>query len=204
MKANLKAGILTPKQIERLKKKIADIRKALAAEKRKFGGYDDSRGLRYLPLQYYIRLEDPRGGLVYLRWFDKNFPDDIGFPDFLFERTLLLFSAGKTREAARQAFETFCANTYLFDKFFGRPVTPQDKWEGSNLETAAYTEYFDYACTQPEFAGFSAWLAQLTLSEDFIRRSEQYIRILRQLKTEHDQETRRYLVMQARQLRKSL
>jgi hypothetical protein len=40
---------MTPKQIEILKKKIADIRRTLAAEKRKFGVYDDSGGLRYLP-----------------------------------------------------------------------------------------------------------------------------------------------------------
>ncbi|HEX3933131.1 MAG TPA: hypothetical protein VHW43_00540 [Puia sp.] len=32
---------MTPKQIEKLTKKIADIKRILAAEKRKFGAYDD-------------------------------------------------------------------------------------------------------------------------------------------------------------------
>ena len=82
---------MTPKQIERVRSKIKQIRATFAAEKRKFGAYDDSRGLRYLPLEYYIKLQDYKGGLTYTRWFQKNFPDDIGFPDFLFEWTIILF-----------------------------------------------------------------------------------------------------------------
>ena len=85
---------MTPKQSQRLIKKIADIKRALAAEKRKFGGYDDSRGLRYLPTRYYLQLADYKGGLAYTRWFAKTFPDDIGFPDFLFEWAVLLFKVG--------------------------------------------------------------------------------------------------------------
>jgi hypothetical protein len=76
---------MTPYQKQRLELKIKKIRNILAAEKRKFVGYDDSRGLRYLPTSIYIKLQDYKGGLVYTRWFAKNFPDDAGFPDFLFE-----------------------------------------------------------------------------------------------------------------------
>jgi hypothetical protein len=191
---------VTLKQIERLKKKIADIRRTLAAEKRKFGAYDDSRGLRYLPTKYYIQLGDYKGGLTYLRWFDKNFPDDVGFPDFLFERTIILFKAGKAKEAEKKAFETFCANTYLFDKFFGRPITPIEKWEGSNLAVPSFTDYFNYSSGQPELADFSEWLGQFILSEDFKNRSDQYIDIYKRLKDESDSEARHYLLMKARQL----
>jgi hypothetical protein len=66
---------MTPKQADRLRQQIAAIRRTLAAEK-KFGGYDDSRGLRYLPTRYYVQLTDFAGGLSYTRWFAKNFPDD--------------------------------------------------------------------------------------------------------------------------------
>lgn len=37
---------MTPKQTERIKKKIKDIKRTLAAEKSEFGCYDDSRCLR--------------------------------------------------------------------------------------------------------------------------------------------------------------
>jgi len=191
---------VTPKQVERLRKKISSIKRTLAAEKRKFGGYDDSRGLRYLPTKYYIQLQDYKGGLTYLRWFNKNFPDDGGFPIFLFEWTIILIKCGKTREAAKKAFETFCANTYLFDKFLGRPITPIDKWEGSNLEVPGFTEYLEYSSIQVEFSEFSEWLDNLIATEHFKSHSEKYIEIQRRLKTESDREERRYLNMQAQQL----
>lgn len=194
---------MTPKQIERLRSKILQVRRTLAAEKRKFGSYDDSRGLRYLPTKYFIQLQDYTGGLTYLKWFSRNFPDDVGIPDFLFEWTIILFSCGKSREAERKAFEAFCANTYLFDKFFGRPVIPIDKWEGSNLEVTDFTTHFGYSSKQPELAGFSAWLDKLTLSGDFKSRCDQYIDIQKRLKTVTDRATRHYLIMQARQLQET-
>jgi hypothetical protein len=70
---------MTLKQIERLRLKIEKVKKTLANEKRKFGGYDDSRGLRYLPTLYFVQLADYTGGLKYTKWFSKNFPDDMGF-----------------------------------------------------------------------------------------------------------------------------
>lgn len=194
---------MTPKQIERLKKKIADIKRILVAEKRKFGWYHDGRGHRYLPTKYFIQLSDYSGGLIYTKWFDKNFPDDSGFPDFLFEWTIILFKTGKTKEAEKKAFQTFCRNSYLFDKFFGRPITPIDKWEGSNLEVPGFTEYLDYSSNQSELADFSKWLDTFISTQDFIDRSNKYIDIHKRLKTEHDSETRHYLVRQASQLEQS-
>lgn len=195
---------MTPKQIERLRTKIFNIKRTLAAEKRKFGCYDDSRGLRYLPIKYYIQIQDYKGGLTYLRWFGKNFPDDGSFPDFLFEWTIILFKCGKTKEAAKKAFETFCANTYLFDKFFDRPFTPVDKWEGSNLEVPGFTEYLDYSSGSPELADYSEWLDNLIATEDFKSRCDKYIAIHKLLKTEGNWETRHYLIMKARELEETM
>lgn len=191
---------MTPKQTERIKKKIDDIRRILAAERKKFGGYDDSRGLRYLPVKYYVQLGDFAGGLTYTRWFDKNFPDDSGFPQFLFEWTLVLFKTGRIKEAEQKAFETFCSNTYLFDRFFGRPVQPLDKWEGSNLETPSYTGYLDYRSGQAELADFSDWLNNYISTPAFTNRAGKYIDIQKELKGEENTEKRRHLVMQAREL----
>jgi len=194
---------MTPKQIERLQKKITDIKRTLAAEKRKFGCYNDGRGLRYLPTTYFIQLADYSSGLTYTKWFDKNFPDDGGFPGFLFEWTIILFKTGKTKEAERKAFQTFCSNTYLFDKFFGRQIIPIDKWEGSNFEIPAFTKYLDYSTEQKEFADFSKWLDTLLATPDFINRTNKFIDIQKLLKTEDDEETRHYLVKAAGQLEQS-
>ncbi|MCX6213809.1 hypothetical protein [Spirosoma sp.] len=195
---------MTPKQAQRLIKKNADIKRALAAEKRRFGGYDDSRGLRYLPTRYYIQLADYKGGLAYTRWFAKSFPDDIGFPDFLFEWALLLFKAGKFAEAKAKTWQTFCANTNLFDKYFGHPIQPLPKYEWSNLAQAGFTDYFTYSHQQPELLDFSQWLEEFMASEPFTSRKARYLTIHQQLKVEDDLESRAYLCQEANQLEKAI
>lgn len=49
---------MTPKQIERIQNKIKKIRKEIYDEKRRFGGYHDGRGLRYLPFELYLKIQD--------------------------------------------------------------------------------------------------------------------------------------------------
>ena len=45
------------------------------------------------------------------RWFDKKFDDEIGYPDFLFEWTVLLFKNGQLRETERKAAQPHYLNT---------------------------------------------------------------------------------------------
>jgi len=192
---------VTPKQTERAKKKIADIKRTLATEKRKFGCYDDSRGLRYLPTKYFIQVGDFSGGLTYLKWFDKNFPDDAGFPEFLFEQAIIFFKCDKTKEAEQKTFQTFCSNPYWFDKFFDRPITLLDIWHSSNTTRPEYTEALEYSSNGPNLVEFTAWLDKLISTEEFINRSNKYVDIYKRLKTETDKEMRHYLVRQAFQLK---
>jgi len=197
---------MTPKQEERVRTKISRIKAALAQDKKHWGGYyHDGRGLRYLPLKYYIQLSDYTGGLRYLNWFKKNFSDDAGLPEFLFEWTIILFMTGRRKEAGLKAFQTFCSNTYLFDKFFGRPIIPIDKWEGSNVEIAEYViSHFEYSHEQAELKDFSVWLMQFTESDKFILPSNKYIDIHKRLLIEHDYEIRHDLVEQASLLENGL
>ena len=191
---------MTPKQIERTQLKIKKIRAALAAEKRKFGCYDDSRGMRYMPPHLFIKIEDYKGALVYFRWFKKNFSDDAGFPDFLFEWTLILYKNGKLKDAEQKAIETYFSNTYLFDKFFGREIIPIEKYEYSNVSTPDFMQYFTYSSEQVEFADFSEWLMEFENSELFQTKKEKFIEINKRLLHEEDTEMRGYLLSQLRQL----
>ena len=193
---------MTPKQQEKIKNKIKKVKAALAADKRYWGGqYHDGRGLRYIPPQLYIELNDFTGGLRYFNWFHKNFPDDIGYPDFLFEWTIVLFKTGRLREAEKKAFETFCQNTYLFDKYFERQEIKLEKWEGSNLETKDFADYqFCYSNKQDNLADFSEWLDNFIATEKFILLKNKYLDIQKRLKAEKDTETRQYLIQLERQL----
>ncbi len=194
---------MTPNQTEKLKKKIAEIKRILAAEKRRFGCYDDSRGLRYLPAGYFVRLGDYAGGSAYLKWFEKNFPEDGGFPEFLFESAILFFKTGRRKEAGKAVFQTFCSTPYWIDRFFDRQLIPLDIWHSSNLTTLEYTEAPAYSSKDPELADFSGWLRVLILTEDFTRRSSRYIAIYCRLKTETDKEMRRLLIQEAFELEQS-
>lgn len=197
---------MTHKQQERIKNKIKRIKAALAADKKHWGGYyHDGQGLRYIPPRYYIQLGDFSGGLRYVNWFNKNFPDDFGYPDFLFEWTVILFKTGRLIEAEKKAFQTFTRNTYVFDKFFNKQMHIIDKLESSNLEVAEFaTDYFDYSHSQDNLADFAEWLDKLLQTEKFIQLTSKFIEIYQRLKNEHDYETRSYLLNQANQLENKL
>lgn len=190
---------MTEKQIERVKQKIKKIKSALASDKKRWGGfYDDSSGLRYLPPQYYIKIKDYRSGNRYLNWFAKNFPSDIGLPDFLFESIIIRFYAKKIKEAKKAALNTFCSNTYLFDKYFGMPVVQIDKYEGSNLEGIEFLEYFTYSSEQPELSEFSEWLKHLIADETFETLCTDYIDISIELQNTRDVTRRKELIQKKR------
>ncbi len=183
---------------------LEKIKKLLAADKRKWGIWDDSRGLRYLSPGLYIQMMDWEGGLKYLKWFEKNFPDDIGMPEFLFEWTIILFKSSKIKEMERKAYQTFFSNTYLLDSFFGNTVKPIDKWEGSNLESMAYLQHFNYRSDDPGLTDFSDWLDDWMNTPQFMETRDKYIALHMKLRHEKDQETRRYLLAQIRQLELSV
>jgi hypothetical protein len=153
-----------------------------------------------LPTEYYIRLGDWADGLKYLKWFHKNFPDDSGFPDFLFEWTIIAFKSGDLKQAEKKVFSVFRSNTYFIDKFFGRPIVPLDKYENSNIDIPEFADNLSYSYDQPTLADFADWLDKFTRTEKFVTTSQKFIEIYRRLKTETDSETRQYLIRQARQL----
>lgn len=108
------------------------------------------------------------------------------------------------KEAEKKAFKTFCSNTYFIDKYFGRPVIPVIKWEGSNLEAPSYVECLVYTSKDPELKEFSDWLDEFVSTELFVKLTDKYVEINIRLKTEDNRKVRHYLVTQASQLEKSL
>ncbi|WP_221392099.1 hypothetical protein [Dyadobacter sp. NIV53] len=196
--------MMTTKQKERIQAKIAGIKQTLATERRKFSGYDDSRGLRYLPTRYYLQLEDYAGGLAYTRWFAKNFPDDSGFPDFLFEWTLILYKNAKSQEASKKAFATFCSDTDVFGYFLNKTAENQDIREETGRQSVIITERFPYSCTQKELADFAIWLDALIATEWFSSLSHRFTELNRMLDAETDIGRRHELVMELSRLQKAV
>jgi hypothetical protein len=186
---------MTEKQIERIKLKIDKYKKALSNDKKMWGGeYHDGHGIRYVLTAEYIKIKDYKSGLKFLKWFDKNFPGDRGYPIFLFEATIILFKCDKLKEAEIKAHRTFFSNTYLFDKFLGKEMLLLDKDESSNWESESLLDDFPYSKTNEEFADFSIWIESILNSRLFLDKANEFIEIQRKLKTEPVGQTRTKLV----------
>ncbi|WP_066224485.1 hypothetical protein [Formosa haliotis] len=196
---------MTPKQVERIQNKIKKIKRELAADKKHWGGfYHDGRGLRYLPPELYLKLNDYSGALRYFNWFDKNFPEDSGFPIFLFEWTITLFKKKKIKLAEKKALETFYSNTYLIDIFLENEMLHFDRSESSNWEYTSLVENLEYSKNQEELSDFANWLTDFTTTKTFYVFANKYIEIETELKHEPIGEKRSKLVNEKFQLRENL
>jgi len=176
---------MTDKQIDRVRKKIEKYKKALKADKKYWGGYyHDGAGIRYAIPKLFIKIIDYKGGLKYLNWVDKNFPDDIGDPIFLFEWTFILFKCGKLKEAEEKAHRTFFSNTYLWDIFLGKKLLNLDITESSSWEFQSIGNYFTYTSSDTEFIEFTSWIQGVLNNRRFLETVNEFVQIEQQLKTE--------------------
>ena len=193
---------MTDKQIERVKNTIEKYKKALAADKKYWGGqYHDGQGIRYLIPEQFIKIKDYQGGQRYLNWFDKVFPDDSGYPIFLFEWTFILFKCDKLIEAENKAHQTFFSNTYLFDRFLGKEPLRLDKNESSNWEYESLADCFLYKSLDTEFIEFAIWTEKVLTSRTFLDKANAFIEIEQKLKIEPVGHNRTKLVNQLSKIR---
>ncbi len=186
---------MTEKQIARVRTRIDKIKRELAADRRRHGGYyDDSRGLRYLPPELYLRIRDYAGAKRYFNWFHKNFPDDGGYPEFLFEWALTLYKCKKMVDAENKVLETFFANTYLLSHFLRSQGHGRDIEYGSNWETEEILQDFAYSCEEEEWKDFADWLSAFMKTERYIGYTDRFLEIKEELKDRPSGERRSALV----------
>ncbi len=186
---------MTPKQIERIQNKIVKIKRALAADKRRWGGYyDDSRGLRYLAPELYIKIKDYKGALRYFNWFNKTFDDDMGFPFFLFEWSITLFKNGKLKEAEKKMYQAILRSESLIEKFLEQDYFSPHTTEKSSKDIIALLNNQLYDFSDAEFKDFSEWLSEIIASPNFEQQLNAYLAIEKKLKTEPVGDVRSELV----------
>ena len=186
---------MTEKQIERVKKKIEKFKKALAADKKYWGGFHhDGQGIRYTLPGLYIQTEDFKGGLRYLNWFNKTFPEDVGNALFLFEWAFILFKNGKLDEARRKVFSTFFSNIFVFDKFLESEPSVLIDLKDSEWERETIQKYFHYSKHSEGFEEFAHWIQGVLNSKAFFEDSKEYLEIRKELESEPVGEKRTQLV----------
>jgi hypothetical protein len=175
---------MTEKQIERIKKTIKFYRTRLAAEKRMFGDYDDSAGLRYSIPELHFQIRDYKGALGYFRWFSKAFPDDTGFPFFNLLWSAAFFENNKIPEAIQKAYETAFSNTYLLELIGGRDTVQLDKSELIGYENLEYAKQVYKDCINLITLEFQIWISNLSEFDDFKANLNKFISIQKLIKDE--------------------
>lgn len=176
---------MTEKQIGRIQLKISNYKKALALDKKYWGGYyHDGQGIRYLIPELYIKIKDYKGGLRYFNWFAKKFPDDSCYPIFLFEWTFVLFKNNKLVEAETKLHSTFYSNTYLLDSFLEKELLNFDKNENSNWERHGLVKHFHYDKNKEDFKDFANWISEKLQTITFLDKANRFIEIQQLLEIE--------------------
>ena len=195
---------MTEKQIQRIQKTIKIYRARLADEKRKFGGYFDNGGTRYIIPEFYLQIKDYKGALIYFRWFSKAFPDDCGFPSFNLFWTITLYHNSKIKDAIKKAYATAFSNTYLIDLICGKKPAQLDKSELSGSENLDYaTQIFD-GCVNLLTDDFVSWLCSLSETVDFKKNLNLYISLQKLIKDESSGQARTKLLKESEKLEKLL
>lgn len=125
-----------PKTAKGLASQITRIRAHLSACKREYGYIDDGGGDRYYLFNLYYLLGDNRRSSEYIRWFQKECPDDSGEPSALLCWALIMHGMGKKGEHVLG--RTMLSNIYLIPHLLGEKVERVEMWHSSNWEEPAY------------------------------------------------------------------
>jgi hypothetical protein len=195
---------MTQKQIENIKKKIKVCRARLATEKRMFGDYDDSQGLRYYIPELYLKIKDYKGALVYYRWFSKAFPDDIGYPDFNLFWAATLFENNKIADAIKKVYATAFSNTYFLDLISGRDTVQIDKSEPIGFESLDYAKSAFDDCIKLITLEFQIWIINLSEFDEFKNNMNKFISLQKLIKDEPTGQLRTELLQTKRKFTRQL
>ena len=187
---------MTEKQIENTKKKIRSHRAKLNGEKRKFGCYDDSYGRRYLIAELYVKIADFKGALNYFKWFEKEFEDDIGFPEFLLFWALTLFENKKIDKAKQKTFAVLFSNIYLLEILCEKKPRYLDFKGNSNIVTLDFAESVKLNCMKLLTDNFRLWLKEFIENEEYEEALAEFVSLDNLLQDERPGDMRSNLIEQ--------
>jgi hypothetical protein len=180
---------MTEKQIEKIRLSINKHRSALTAEKRKFGGFDDSAGRRYYIFDLYMRIADYRGMIIYKKWFDKNFPDDIGAPLLSLDWAIAYFELGQITEAKIYTIDTAFQNIYLHGLLLDREISRIDMYE-HGYDMLEFAKSMIKDCKEASTKPYLDWLARFMDTEEYKVPINKFIALNKLLKDESSQDKR--------------
>ena len=154
-----------PKTEKGLSNKISKIRAQFRRLKQEYGFINDGSGTRYYLFYLYFLLNDNKRSAEYIRWYEKEFPDDVGEPVQLLCWALMQHRIGK--EAAIRLRVAMLSNIYLIPYLLGEPIERIDSWFGSDDETPEYLEYLPEQVRNAITDSDLEWIKEMYYSEEF-------------------------------------
>jgi hypothetical protein len=180
---------MTDKQIDKIRLSIKKHRAALTAEKRLYGGFDDSAGRRYYISDLYMQIADYKGAITYKKWFDKNFPDDIGGPLLSLNWSIAYHGIGLIEETKIFTIDTAFQNIYLHGLLLDREVTRIDMYEhGYDMLEFANSMIKD--CKKVSTKPYLDWLAKFIDTDEYKEPINKFIALNKLLKDENNPDSR--------------
>ncbi len=193
---------MTEKQIEKIKLSIKKQRAALSAEKRLYGGFDDSVGRRYHISDLYLRIGDYKGAIIYKKWFDKNFPNDIGSPILSMNWAIAFFELDKLPDATIYTIDTAFQTIYRHELLLDREVKPIDMY-GQGLDYLEYTQSMIKHCSKIVTKPYLDWLRTFVETDEYKVLINRFIALNKLLQDETDNKQRIALLDHIRELERT-
>jgi len=180
---------MTEKQIERIKQKIRKQKAALSSEKRVYGGIHDGGGRRYYISDLYMQISDYKGVITYKKWFDRNFPDDIGSPLLSLYWSIAFFEINKIKEAKIYTIDTAFQNIYLHRLLLGQEVKRIDMHE-HGYDVLDFAKQLQKESDEVVTKSYLDWLEEFVETEEYKKWIERFISLNKLLKDEQEVEKR--------------
>jgi len=193
---------MTEKQIEKIKLSIKKNRTALTAEKRKFGGFDDSAGRRYYISDLFLRIADYKGAITYKKWFDKNFPDDIGGPILSLNWSIAFYGLGQIEYTEIYTIDTAIQNIYLHGLLLDRKLNRIDMYE-HGYDMLEFAKSLIKDCKKVVTKDYLDWLLKFVDTDDYKDPVNKFIALNKLLKDENNIDKRIELLDHIRRLMKN-
>jgi hypothetical protein len=192
---------MTEKEIEKIKNTIKVYKSRLAGEKKRFGGYFDNGGVRYIIPELYVRLGDYKGALTSFRWFEREFPDDSGFPFFDLLWTFTYFKNNREKDAIRLAYKTAFSNIYMIDLLCKNTITDNGGSGAGDIDYAKEViEWVEKLLSKD----FKEWICRLNKTEEFKANMNKFISIQKLIDDESLSESRSDLIDESEKLERKL
>ena len=110
-----------------------------------------------------------------MRWFEKEFSDDIGEPVALLCWALILNRIGKNGE--KKFAETMLSNIYLIPLLLGAKMAKVDMEHSSNFEEPEFLDYLPERIKKGITAEDKKWMESCYFSDKFQAVLKHYIKI---------------------------